>query len=345
MRRSNSKAEGTREKRKRRGIRRTPPVAARRLLETFLDRTGREHLPGDFEEFYNERLVTGNRLRADLWYWGQLLRTIPWLIGNIIYWRTTMFWNYMKTALRNLARQKIFTTVNILGLAVGLSIFILAMLYVNFYLSYDKFFEDSGSIYCLSSIDREGREFTNAPVPIIDVLREDVPEIQSVSMILHTGRRNVTVDGKHFTEDRVRYADRDFLKIFSLKTIAGERETMLDGPNKIVLSRSTAVKWFGDQNPIGKTVNYESIRDLVVTGVIEDYVANSSINYSLLISFDTIRKEYQNWEYYTPVFVRLAPNADRTAVEAKLAGLLGSRVPESDEKPAGFFLYPFTKLI
>ncbi len=256
-----------------------------------------------------------------------------------------MFWNYMKTALRNLARQKIFTTVNILGLAVGLSIFILAMLYVNFYLSYDKFHEDSGRIYCLSSIDRESSEHTNAPMPIIAVLKEEVPEIENASIFLQTGKRNVTVDGKHFTEEEVRYADSDFLKIFSSKTIAGEKETMLDGPNKVVLSRSTAVKWFGDQNPIGKTVNYESIRDLVVTGVTEDYPVNSSVKYKLLISFDTIRNDYDNWEYYSPVFIRLAPNADRGAVETKLAVLLESRVPESDEKPVRFFLYPFTKLI
>ena len=205
-----------------------------------------------------------------------------------------MLKNYFKIAFRNLARFKIYSFINIAGLAVGMAVSILIILYIQEELSYDKFHKNADRIYRLS------REWFNeggtsslhlarvAP-PIGPLLKNDFPNtIEEVTRVISDYSTFLRVDNKTFVEDKFFWAEDNFFKIFSFKMIKGNPETALKDPYSVVLTESMAKKYFGNEDPIGKTILYERQNSLKVTGVIEDVPENSHFKFDFLGSFITL---------------------------------------------------------
>ena len=197
-----------------------------------------------------------------------------------------MFKNYLKIALRNIVRYKMYSIINILGLAVGIALFILAMLYCHFYLSYNKFHKDVDEIYCLTNITMSDRHYVYAPISLQEAWLEEIQEIPNVTRYRFGRERVITYHDKKIMEERIRFVDNEFFKVFSFEMISGNPENALKEPNTVVLSESIARKYFGDADPIGKVLVTDDSLNLQVTGPIVKSPTLEGITKYLTIVFE-----------------------------------------------------------
>ena len=170
--------------------------------------------------------------------------------------------NYLRIAWRNLWKNKIFSAINILGLSAGLACCILTFLFIQHELSYYKFNARARNIYGLTSIMQgAGGETTLAvtSAPWAPIMKKDFPEIMEYMRLLKDEKVVIGEPGKqHFYETQIIYADSTLFHVFSVALEQGDTRHSLDKPNSIVLTKTTAEKYFGDDNPIGKTLEVNS---------------------------------------------------------------------------------------
>ena len=203
-----------------------------------------------------------------------------------------MLKNYLTIALRNLRRQSGFTAINIAGLSIGLACCILIMLFVRDELSYDRFFDDSDRIYRVAIDGRIGEQEILAPVspaPLIAAFEESFPEVEVAARIFRSefhGAEGVLVGyGDHrFIEKRLYYVDSTFFDVFSYTLKSGNPTTALSAPNSIVLTETTARKYFGTVEAVGQVVRIDNQFDYRVTGVVEDPPAQTHWKFDVLAS-------------------------------------------------------------
>jgi len=204
-----------------------------------------------------------------------------------------MIKHYLKIAFRNLAKQKIYSAINILGLAVGLTGAILIFLFVQNELSYDRFHENEDNLYRVyvifhaedGSIDRTFRGIT---MPMGPAIEEYFPEIIH-SIRVDSNNATIRIEGKLFSE-KVTQVDKSFFQSFSFPLISGNPDSVFSQPNAMVLTENHARKYFGDENPIGKTltlISGQEQSDFVVTGVSAQPPSNSTITFDILIDIES----------------------------------------------------------
>lgn len=243
-----------------------------------------------------------------------------------------MFRNYLKTAFRNIGRNKMLSFVNITGLAVGLASVILIMLFVMDEWNFDKLNNKGKNVYRLvrTVTDTSGMESRagNTGVPHGPVFAAEVPEIESYCRLY--GWDMPTKKGGEGIEAKVLFVDNSIFDMFSIDVVKGNPSAMLKSRNAVVLSDEAAAKYFGTENPMGKVVEIETedkFEPFEVTGVVKKMPANSSIQFDMLISFETQMPtdpaEYSekagNWRtLYLNTFFLLKKNADPQKAEAKL---------------------------
>ncbi|MDH4221080.1 MAG: ABC transporter permease, partial [Candidatus Aminicenantes bacterium] len=218
-----------------------------------------------------------------------------------------MFKNYLMVAVRNLKRQKGYSLINILGLAIGMALCLLILVYVQDELSYDGFHEKADRIYRIAQVeDHDGQilHYMRIGGGINSRLETDFPEsIEKTARLLPTGEVWTRFDDKLYREDRIYVADETFFDIFSFEFLDGDPETALKEPNSIVLNRTTAEKYFGSINCLGKMVRVDipGAPLIEVKGVVEDMPVNSHFHPDALVSFSTIVNE-QNEQFFNQVF-------------------------------------------
>jgi len=197
-----------------------------------------------------------------------------------------MIKNYLKIALANLMKNKFYSMINIVGLAIGITACILIMLYVQSELSYDTYHEKADRIYRVNLDAVINGDDMNSPVtcpPLAKAMQNEIPEVEEAARITYQPaviRHNNDV----FNENSWFFADPNFFKIFSTTFITGNPENALSQPNTVVLNETTAKRYFGEDNPIGQFITLENDRNYQVTGVIKDYPDNSHIKPDFLAS-------------------------------------------------------------
>src|SRR5258705_2593882 len=186
-----------------------------------------------------------------------------------------MIKNYFIIAWRNLWRNKVFSAINILGLSIGLACCILMFLFIQHELSYDKFNVNARNIYRITSESESTSGKANlavTPAPWAPLMKKDFPEINNFVRILKSEKAVIGQPGKQkFYENDLLYADSTFFDIFSFGLSKGNSKQALEKPNSIILTRQTAEKYFGNEDPIGKTLEVASFVGLVtvqITGII-----------------------------------------------------------------------------
>ena len=203
-----------------------------------------------------------------------------------------MIKNYLKIALRNIIKHKGISSINVVGLAIGIACSILILLFVTHELSYDKFHEKADRIYRLAIRASIGDTKINQTYSSSETFRRllvDFPEIEKGVKILRLGRTPVTLGELTFYESGFFAVDSTFYEVFSIPLIHGNPKTVLKEPNTMVVSKDTAMKYFGETNAVGKTLRADfsygagSI-DFKITGVSENVPDNSHFHYNLLIS-------------------------------------------------------------
>ncbi len=252
-----------------------------------------------------------------------------------------MFDTDIKIALRNLVRHKLFSGLNILGLAVGLTAVTLILLYVRDELSFDRQHPHADRTYRIWVEGAlGGNEFSMAitAAPMAAALLADYPEVEMVTRLSGVGGFPVIrYDDKVFSEERWASADSTFSDIFLLSYLLGDPKTALTKPNQVVLTESTARRYFGDENPIGELLNADRSTDFIVTGVIEDFPRTNHFHVDFLASAVSYeRSESQQWinhNFYTYLVLREGTDPDE--FEAKLPELVTKYVGPQIEQAMG----------
>lgn len=198
-----------------------------------------------------------------------------------------MFKNYFTTGLRNLSKYKFYSFTNIIGLSLGISAVILIAMYIHFETSFDKHFEDSERIYRVTSDHLfDGQTFHAAvtPAPLASTLMMEYPDVESATRFNKWGSEVFKVGENSFKEEGIVYADSNLFEVLDLGLIEGNPETILRRPNGMLISESTAEKYFGSTSPIDQIIQDNNGREYVIEGVFRDLPKNTHFNTNIIAS-------------------------------------------------------------
>ena len=232
-----------------------------------------------------------------------------------------MLSNYFKVALRNLFRSKIYSAINISGMAIGLAAFWLIALYVADELSFDRYHENASRIYRVAHHARwEGGDMHLAATsaPFANALKTEFPEIQQATRVLREGGGIISYNNKSIKAEDILFCDANIFEVFTYPLIAGDPKTALARPDAIVLTESLARKFFNDpEQAINQVIHFENNYPNTVTGIMKDRPANSHLGFSALRSLPmNFSGDWQNFNCYT--YLLLAKEASHKALESKL---------------------------
>ncbi len=264
-----------------------------------------------------------------------------------------MFRNYLKTAFRNLVRYKIYSAINIIGLAVGLAACMLIVLYVGHESSYDRFHKNADRIFWLQTRLKIGNDSVYMPFLNYSagpMVKQRIPSVESF-MRLRKDDRNTIVQNPEkpavkFAESKFLFADSNFFNFFSFRLFRGNPLQVLNRPFSLVITQAAARKYFGNIDPIGKTIRYNNSDNFLVTGIADDAPSNSSIDYDFIASIssmssikeqaDLVKNEKND---FTTYFL-LKKNGQISGVENELSRL----TKERDGDDGASFRYVSTSL-
>ena len=251
-----------------------------------------------------------------------------------------MLRNYLTIAFRALKNQKIYSTINIFGLGVGLATCILILLYIQNETSYDQFHENADRIFqpgLRGVIGGQFLEEANTATPMGPVMMREYPEVENFVRVKPMGRVLMAYETNRFYEEDVYWADSSFFDVFSFQMLQGNPETALRQPNTIVLTESVAQKYFGTDNPIGKVIEANNTDNWTVSGVIEDIPDNSHIQIDVLVSMESVIDNLaSNWlSHHLYTYLLLTEGANVDALRAKLIGLADTYAGPEFEQFAG----------
>jgi putative ABC transport system permease protein len=202
-----------------------------------------------------------------------------------------MLRHYWITAVRNFARNKLFTTINVIGLSTGIAIFLALTGYVSDQLSYDTFYKDVDRIYRIDYFEYQGESPVLQSARTHDraalLVSEYVPQIEAVTRVYNEKAYVFTEDVKIVDQDML-FVDSSFFKVFPVDLISGSSETSLIPPKAVIISQSQAEVYFGKEDPVGKTLYFNERLPFIVTGVFKDIPPNSSIDFDFLLSWSTM---------------------------------------------------------
>ncbi len=243
-----------------------------------------------------------------------------------------MIRNFLKIAFRSIVNDKFYSLINITGLAIGIACSLLIALYVVDELSFDKFHADADRIFRIDQTNIWSGNTEQIGVtgpPVAEAVRAEVPEVEHSTRIRVVGNMLVTKQGSSpvaFDESRIFLTDSTFFDVFSFEMLQGDPQTALDEQGSIVISASTAEKYFGEEEALGKTLLMGDDRvPFVITGVVADIPDNSHFTFNMLATMDLdplIERYEWSWIWtQMTTYVKLRPDTDIGAVEEKLLGV------------------------
>ncbi|MFN6090587.1 MAG: ABC transporter permease [Cyclobacteriaceae bacterium] len=258
-----------------------------------------------------------------------------------------MIRNYLKVAFRNLTRNGVYSFINIVGLAVGLGCSILISLWVFDELSYDRFQQKLNRLSQLwinATYDGKVNTFQSVPYPSYLEIRNEDSRIKNTTIANWGGESLLTAGEKRMSKKSF-YVGEEFLEMFQFHLLFGQADKVLDDPNSIVLTVSTARALFGTDDAIGKSVKVDNAKELTVTGILEDVPSNSSFEFDCLMphKLQVVEIDENNsWgDYSYQVFIELQPGVTITEVNEKIKGLLIKK--GQTDVPREFFLHPMER--
>lgn len=243
-----------------------------------------------------------------------------------------MFLNYLKIALRNFRKQKIYSSINLIGLAVGITCSFLILLYVIDETSYDKFYKNSGRIY--EVVQGEELESEITPSIISPLFKKEFPEIEESARIYNYtlyGPVVINYEDIKFQENSFYFGDSTTSKIFSFYFIYGEPLNSLNRPNTVLITEKISQKYFGNENPLGKTIKMNNELEFEITGVIKNIPSNSHLQFDFMASLHT-RKGWsqltdEKWEGANFTTYLLLQNEHlKSSLEEKIPALINREI-------------------
>lgn len=261
-----------------------------------------------------------------------------------------MIKNYIKIAWRNLLKNKWYSLINIVGLALGMTTCLLILLFIKYELSYDESNTRADQIArVVFKGQMNGGEIKEATVmpPVAQTFTDNFPEVITATRLRDYGMPRLSYGDQTFREDYFGYADTNFLKIFTIPLLKGDKNTALTQPNNVIISQSVAEKFFGDQDPIGKVIQLDDEkRALQVTGVYEDIPENSHFrHFGFLASMEGLpAAKSDSWmtsNFYT--YLLLKKGTDYDKLEQKFKGIVDKYIGPQLQAAMGVTLSQFRK--
>ncbi len=235
-----------------------------------------------------------------------------------------MFKNIFKTAIRHIVKHAGYSILNILGLSLGITSALFLVIYVSDEVSYDRYHVNADRIYRVSSrITESDDQFTwiFAQLPFAPQVVQDYPEVEAAVRFINMPRALYKYEDKEYNEENFFFVDSALFDIFTYKVIKGDVRKALTEPNKIILTEKTAARYFGDADPIGKTLSTDS-RSFEVTGIIGDVPSNSHFRFDALASRNNLPEQIGSWGNFGVFTYLLLPEGiDVKAFETKMQGM------------------------
>ncbi|TXE10295.1 ABC transporter permease [Algoriphagus aquimarinus] len=266
-----------------------------------------------------------------------------------------MWKNYLKISFRNLRKRKLYTGINLIGLTIAIVSFLAICLYIQHEWSYDKMYADYDRIYKFNQefvSQGESQLVSSTPSSLIPTLIEEIPEVETGTLVFDISIfSSVLIDAGEGNQEEqsFAYADENYFKVFDFELLSGNPALVLAEPNQIVLTKSTAERYFGDTGSASGKVLKVDGKDFTVSGVMQDFPSNSHMEFDFIASFKShrhgIEPEWSPSNYYT--YVKLKPGTDVAAFEDKVEQIkekyLGKDLAEYGYKTA-FFLQPVSQI-
>ncbi len=253
-----------------------------------------------------------------------------------------MLTNYLKLSFRNLLKSPLFTTLNVLGLALGLAVSLLLFLHVKQELSFDQYHAKAERIHRVivhAFWDPTSPEMlSNAPNVVGPTMKEAIPAVEQFARLLkHEFGQSafVTAGENKLVETKLFWADPGLFEIFDIQAVAGDLKSSLSQPNTVALSRLTALRYFGTSNPVGQSIKIDRMPPLEVKAVFEDFPGNSSLNPNILGSFQSVKWANNKLVWSNSSFetwILLNTDADPRQVEQQMAAMLDKHVPKEEQR-------------
>ncbi|BAV07914.1 FtsX-like permease family protein [Filimonas lacunae] len=271
-----------------------------------------------------------------------------------------MLLNYFKTAWRNLLKSKFYSIINITGLAIGLAVGVMILLWVQNEMSYDRFHQQSSSIYKINSFIGGNHEqvWSTSPGPLAVYTKESVPDIaQTVRVKENYAPQAIVAKGEKYVEPNTAYVDSNFFRLFTLPMLSGSVAHPFNGTNSVIITSTIAQKYFGTSSAVGQTLTVNK-EPYTITGVMADFPANSTMQYQLLYPMSRYAKEFiQNggngdWKtidedlgnYAFNTYVQLQPHAQPATAIKKITDIYWKHRGGIDPNGAHFTLQSLASL-
>ena len=323
-----------------------PPSIFRRFFRWFCHPDLVDFIEGDLIQLYNEKIRESGKVKADVKFILDVLLLFrpgiikPWE-GQKNLSTYGMYKSHFKIGWRNLLRNKGYSFINIGGLALGMACFTVIILYVENEFSFDRFHHRSQDVYRVVKdfVNEDGTKVPDATTPpaLARALREELPEVEQATRLFpNRGRLFLLQYGeKRFYETNLIRVDNNFFNVFDFPFISGSKQAALKEIHSIILTETTAKKYFGDEDPINKVIrmNLNNGTDFVVSGIVKDVPQNSHFTFDLLIPFESRRNPDVDWDrnsFYT--YARLKSGASPDVFESKVKDLFKKYKPHSTDQ-------------
>lgn len=258
-----------------------------------------------------------------------------------------MFWNNVKIALRNLKKNKLFAAINILGLALGLAVYVFGSLLADYERSHDLFFKNADRVYSVGTVVKPEAalgiaKIDSAHTALGPVLEAELAEVELVARSLR--REYLIRTGEESFYQSIRFVDPAFTRIFDLKYVSGDANA-IDDPSAVLISEAFAEKYFGKTDPIGKVITLDNKHDFHVAAVIENVPLNSHFNSTIinksvldiLIPFQALARtedfdtvgEWDNLSFNDLTYVLLPPNLNGEWLQNQVKSIFDRHMPET----------------
>jgi hypothetical protein len=251
-----------------------------------------------------------------------------------------MLKNYLKIAWRHLKKNKGYALLNMAGLALGMACAILILLWINDEWQYDRFHKNRDLLYrLLENQHYDGQTFTFAamPGPFAPAARAELPELQYITRA-DFGTRSLFTLGEKSIYEQGMHVEPDFLKMFSFKLLKGNAATLLTDPSSIIITDVMAKQFFGNEDPLGKTLKVDNAKLYTINGIVEEPPTNSSMQFSWLAPFSVFEKENISWlkewgNNGIQTYVQLKKGITPEQVNKKLYGFIQHKDTNSVARP------------
>lgn len=316
-----------------------PPRLAYWILN-FLRRYEDEFLMvGDFEEEHRRIMEEKGKRRAHLWYWGQVLYSIPAYVKSSLLTGGTMLKHYVTVALRTMRRNKSYSVINIAGLAIGMASSLMLMFWAMDELSYDRFHESAKNIFRIVQERKTDRVFQtpSTPSPLAPALMEDYHEIEKAVRLRYSRMGFLYGENHDMVYDEGGYfADDEIFQVFTFPLKEGNPNTALSDPQTMVITERMARVCFGTEDPLGQTLISTSGEPFLITGVMKNVPENSHLDFDYLIPLNYLIQKGQSLDLWnssdSKTYILLRDSVDCRELNHRLEHYVQDRVPKTSSR-------------